>query len=415
MNDRELIERITNMIDESAPAVSVEQVVAHSHAGAVEGRRQTNPRLVIAFSAAVLILITAVVVVGVATRSSNSNIIPTGLGQGVSGHLSPLPNASLTPAGWAPLEFGNVQVSVPGTWSELVGGACAGHSTLMAIQIRDPGCRAAYVTVQSASKKTIPHAQSLIVNGIPVVEGHSGSGGDTIYMERALGVDIRAKGSVAQQALGTITYSPLSLLLDSDVHGIPTEWRAVDYHGVAFDIPGSWSIAGTGPVASCALYEDTVVLDSVHASASGACTGTDPFGQKNSISRMAGLSAVSVASTPMIPGLSQLIIKFSQCVSRNGLKVCIASPAQQQFATAVGVGSQAVSAFVYLPGHPTPVTVEIGLPEPGLTALEILDSFKPADTSASTQPSKTLSPSTSTNRQSPPTTRASTSTTIPQL
>ncbi|MFZ0666051.1 MAG: hypothetical protein WAM97_09865 [Acidimicrobiales bacterium] len=420
MNDRELTERITNMIDESAPPLSVEQVVARSHAGAVKASRQLNPRLVFAFSAALVILIAAVVVVSVAVRSGNSNLSPAGLGNGVSGYLSPLPETSLTPAGWAPFEFGDVQVSVPGYWVETQGEACLGPATTRGSTSEDPGCRLSSVTMKLSTKRAIPDARSSVVNGIPVVVGHSGSGVDTIYMERALGVDVEAKGSIAQQILATITFSPRSVILGSDVHGTPATWRGINYHGLTFDVPSNWTIAGSGPTAECFIVADTVILDSEQSSSSGVCEGSSRIGISgggNPISQLAGVPGMSVSFSPTITPLTEdlfkEIIKSSQCLDRNGLKICIPPPAQQQFITLLATGSQTTMAYIFPSDGSTPVSFEIGLPESGVTALEILDSFRPAPTSLSTQPTKTVNttPSQHPSTAVPTTVPASTGTT----
>jgi len=368
-----------------------------------------SPKLVLAFSLSVVVLIAAVVVVGVAIRSHNSNVntsVP--LAPGVTGHVSPLPDTALTPKGWAPFELGDVQVSVPGTWTELIGAACPGHISPDGRQADDPGCRTAYATMQPSSKKAVPNARSSVVNGISVVLGKSGRGPSTIYIERALGVDIHAEGAIAQQILGTLTYSPLSVLLDSNVHGSSTGWRDITYDGLSFRVPRSLRVAGSVSTESCTLYRNTLVLVSPKAANSDICGYGGTPGA--SVVQSEGFSAVSVASVgtgPVNLFLAKTILESDPCMTREQSKICFAPPAQQQFETVFGLGSDALSAFVFPPGKSAPISVEIGLPDSGLTALEILDSIRPATSSISTHPSSTV-PQQPSGEQSTATTRAAT-------
>lgn len=390
MNDTQLVERLTKLIDDSAPPLSLEQVIARQQAADLERRPQLSPRLVIAFSLSVVVLIAAVVVVGVALRSANTNPSLPFAGGG-SGRVSPLPDTSLTPSGWAPLELGDVQVSVPGTWSELVGAACPGTAPQDDRKSDDPGCRAAYVTMQSSSKKAIPNARSAVVNGISVILGSTGHGTSTTYIERALGTEIEAEGTLAEKILGTLTYSPLSVLLDSTIHGSPAAWRTITYDGLSFRVPRSLKVAGSGPSLSCPLYVNTVELVSAKAAASGECGYPGTSGR--SVMESEGFAAVSISALGT-GSFNTLLVKKSvdsdQCVNRRQLKICFTPPAQQQFETVFGILSDALSALVVPSDGAMPVILEIGLPESGLTALEIFDSFRPAGSSKATQPSSTV-------------------------
>jgi hypothetical protein len=381
--------------------------MALAHGRVLERRRQLSPKLVFAFSASLVVLIAAVIVVGVALHSGNSNINPAGP-VGFSGYLSPLPDTALTPDGWAPFELGRIQVSVPGTWSELGGFVCPGRALFEETSSEDPDCVTASVTMQFASESTkrIPHARSSVVNGISVVLGYSGSGETTIYMERALGVDVEAEGSVAQQVLGTITYSPLSVVLDSHVRGTPSGWREIDYHGVRFDAPTSWSLAGSGAYESCVIQPHTVVLASARAASSRACAGGSSGPYMKSVSQLAGVPGMSVGSYPDVPvaeSFLQALVKSStQCLNQNGLRICIGVEGQQFASVFVG-GSEVVSVYEFRSGDSIPTTFEIGLLETGLTALEIIDSIRAASSSMTTQTSVTISPASSGNPSTPTT------------
>jgi hypothetical protein len=52
----------------------------------------------------------------------------------------------------------------------------------------------------------------------------------------------RLWGPLARQVVATLTYSPLSVVLNSSVSSVPAGWRHLAFGGIQFAVPGQWRL-----------------------------------------------------------------------------------------------------------------------------------------------------------------------------
>ena len=206
--------------------------------------RWKAPALVVAVAAASI----AAIVVPLAVRSGQSALLPVPTSPT---HVGPLADTAATPKGWSPVAFGNAQISVPSSWFvEVPGFTCGGGVQGMVFVAKAPrlprGMGCSYptniVSLRIATRSPLRHARTAIVNGVYVHVGSTRAGSTLTYVERGLGMDLSASGPFARKVLGTITHSPLSVVLGSSVSGTPHGWRTADFGGLQFAVPGSWRL-----------------------------------------------------------------------------------------------------------------------------------------------------------------------------
>jgi hypothetical protein len=172
----------------------------------------------------------------------------------------PLPTVDLaaTPAGWVPVAYGDVQVSVPADWWVFVHDCMTVGASMPGVIFVNPlhetrtACRGGLgkipkttAVLSQASPGEIPTSvPAEIINGLRVYTNPAGLRGS--YLVPALGVEITVKGPLGQRVLHTLTWSPRSVVLArKPAPSVPSSWQSVSFDGVAFSVPASWQVTRT--------------------------------------------------------------------------------------------------------------------------------------------------------------------------
>jgi hypothetical protein len=282
----------------------------------------------------------------------------------------------LTPRGWVPVDYGNLQVSVPSSWSE--GSPCmSGGSYVLIGSSSADGCSPASTTdlafvVLASWQGATGAGQKVEINGISMYE-RSGK-----FFIPSLGAQVSFSGLLSGRVERTMTRSPRAYVLGSrPPPAIPASWRRINYGGLSFDVPSTWPVRAatftTSDVCSPppTLGDPPSVVEYAGGQQNFLCPG-----------RPASVTRLQIPTDGLIvqPGLSLAERdSFDACISVNGLSACSVEPA-------VYVGTSAyLSGYLVLkvttPGTATPVTVEIGLGGDGQTARTILFSMRAAPAS----------------------------------
>ncbi len=288
----------------------------------------------------------------------------------------PLVDTAATPAGWAPVAFGSAQISVPSSWLlESTGTSCGAQTqgmVFVAQQIRVQtframGCQLApnVVSISPAPRGPAPRRGPAVrvVNGIRVMVAASGKQSGR-YLVPELGIKLMARGPLARRVLGTLTRSPLSVVLATGpAFRAPPSWRWYSFGGVRFVAPASWPELNSTPYGCWPDIQARAVALLTSRDTSMSCPGppdTAGFG--------AGHPGVELDSGQA--AASQGVrVEPVPCLRLHGLRACIS---QQQG----GLGWLTLSAFPA--GASRPVIVRIGLAGSGVVSREILDSIGPA-------------------------------------
>lgn len=243
---RDRLDRLAGQATEGVELLSPELMVRARH------RHRTGVGLGVAGAA---VLATVGCVLGLAATSSHhTTVVNVGTSPTTppgANHLAPLPDTALTPPGWSPVAVGTVQVSVPSTWSVEDPSYCGGGPIQGMVFVAphpgfgtSPQCALApnVISILPSPTAPVPHGTSQELNSIAVTSGWTQSGTRTEII-RALGYDITASGPLAEQVLHTLTYSPLSVVLNSEVTNTPAGWQSVSFGGMRFAVPPTWSIS----------------------------------------------------------------------------------------------------------------------------------------------------------------------------
>lgn len=344
-----------------------------------QGRQARPARLVLrraVLAGLTVLLLAGLLTLGLVNGSSPPPFVPR-----TSSVLAPLADVAATPPGWSPVDFESVQISVPSGWLvEDPGYACGGSEGMVFISEAphlpsgESSCVLTpdLVSLRPAGSSPVPGGHPGVVNGIRVERGQSRAGSTTTYLERGLGVDVAASGPLAQEVLGTLTHSPLSVVLGSVVSGTPSGWHNVAFGGLRFAVPDGWAVTRDSSWGGCpgGITPDVLRLSTAQTVSDPGC-GAAPLPTAGGGAPVAGMV---VGAGPQV---SAGDVQSEQCVHRNGLRICIEPP------PAVGDGQQPgrqldlLTATVFLPGRSRPDQVEIGLVGSGLTPLRIFDSLEP--------------------------------------
>jgi hypothetical protein len=160
-------------------------------------------------------------------------------------HVTRLPDTALTPNGWSALGLGGIQISVPPGWFVEDPGTVCGEGVPEVFIDQTPsaiGCPLPnnVVELSTAAKTPLAHARRGTINSIPVTETTSSSGSMTTVTVRAIGMQLRAHGPLAERVVATLTHSPYSVVRGSSVRSIPPQWQHVDFRGNT--LLGSWHV-----------------------------------------------------------------------------------------------------------------------------------------------------------------------------
>lgn len=297
--------------------------------------------------------------------------------------LAPLADVAATPKGWSPISSGNVQISVPSSW--LVYNDDCSNDVAGIVFVAEPprvmsntGCTtpANVVSIGAARRSSITHGRTAVVNDIHVSIGWSRAGTTLTYTEWALGMEVTASGPLAQRVLRTITHSPLSVVLGSDIYGTPEAWRTVIFGGLEFSVPGNWQVTHVSWWGGCPydIAANTLQLSAAQSISSPSC----PAPPTNA-GYEAAVAGMVVGAGPKLTASST---QGDRCVRRDRLRICV-EPVVLNGSYSSELHLGLLTAEVFLPGTIRPDLVEIGLAGSGITPLRIFDSLRPAETPAS--------------------------------
>jgi hypothetical protein len=305
--------------------------------------------------------------------TSNSSLPATAVSAHVSESLPPFVDRAVTPFGWVPVDYGDLQLSVPLTWGRITEGAesCGPWSGVVTLGSGE------WCPPSTDTGQTEPPTVAIRTVDRPSVSGEGPPGhinGLAIYTPGLPGYFIVPKlhaslllaGQVPPQVLKTLTYSPRAVVLTpGPPPGVPSDWRRISYGGIRFAAPKTWSVRHLANAPPCAsdivLPVAGVVL---------AAKQAPPVGCPMSIGELSPVPQVAGVEVDAFQLQGALLPPRSQCVGPakvNGLTVCVeANPAYGELV-----------AQVWSSGH-LPVTLKIGLSGSGRTDRSVFYSMRRA-------------------------------------
>ncbi|MFZ0665562.1 MAG: hypothetical protein WAM97_07385 [Acidimicrobiales bacterium] len=362
-------------------------------------------RTAIAWLAIVIILV-VVLVVGfrVAGKSTPTEVTP-------ADRLSVAVDVSVTPAGWTPVDFGNLQLSVPSSWkisttpSTTPGCPTTGGGIVVVSGIIGPACttQTNSVSIDPVPDKVVTgghlpgYGRPEMINGIkayPIVGGADAPVAGHLWAVPSLGVDLTITGPLASRVLHTITYSPRAIALAvGPVAAIPASWRRIHFGGLGIAVPANWPTQEQPQWGSPTGIPSDVTFADLTTSFSPPAIDAKPAvvldeGQYNPYDECANCWDPPAASagwdTAPIDGL--LVDDggvgplsgdpaLGGCRSLSGTRVCVVE--SDRYAVLV--------LSVTYPGSKS-VAVEIGLAGNGMVARTILDSIERSNAAATPPP-----------------------------
>jgi hypothetical protein len=286
----------------------------------------------------------------------------------------PLSDTAATPRGWAPVAYGDAQISVPPDW--LVGDrpACGrvgrGYVVLgtaaTSLKVRNPRCKqasnmAAIQVLQAGQGQT--HGQAGEINGIRVLSAPPVVRGDVSLYVPALHALVTARGPLANKVVGTLTRSASSVVLEDGPHfPVPHRWRWHDFGGIRFATPARWRTIKSRVWYPCWwVISSTEAVKLVNATRIVRFICPPPPSMADAMRPSHGV----VVGTGRYMTLHQPA--SHGCRSLHGLRACFTVP---------GPGSPLALA-VDVPGRHKPTVVDIGLAGNGLEARTIFESIRP--------------------------------------
>ena len=369
IDEQDIRERLTAIVADVQYTPDTARLLA---AGQQLRRRRKR---VAAVSAGVLFVLVVSIGLSVLITVSGRRATPPALHR--KGTLAPLADVSATPAGWSPVAYQSGQISVPSGWFiENLGMECGQHDAgrvfIDESTRLDPtlcGRADNVVTIRPAGFRAIPHHHPATVNDVTVELGWSAHSNHVTFLARALGLDITATGPLAQRVLGTITHSPLSVVLNSTGLSAPTRWQHVSFGGLHLAVPQRWlmqRVSSWGGGCGYGLTGELLLLSSAQTLSVVSCPAPS-----STAAFEAGSSGMVVGAGPHIDEPA----RGATCLERNRLRICIDSPPIRN-GHPTDRRLNVLTAHVYLPdGHP-PIEIQIGLGGSGLTAALIFGSLK---------------------------------------
>jgi hypothetical protein len=202
------------------------------------------------------------------------------------------------------------------------------------------------------------------INGIPVVGGMSGRSGLS-YLVPGLHAGVTAHGPLARKIIGTLTRSPLAVMLErGPLLPVPGDWRWYEFAGIRFAAPGAWPLHrddAWGDECSPVVPQRLVFVRTAKVPDAPSCGGDD-----DTAGQAAATLGVLAGSGP--EAIAPHFAGGSSCLRLHGLRVCMPAP---------DTISQRVTLTVSLPRR-RPVIVEIGLAGNGVIPRTIFDSIRSA-------------------------------------
>lgn len=294
--------------------------------------------------------------------------------------IAPLADAALTPPGWSPLGLGPVEVSVPSGWYvEGPGFTCGDGQQGMVfideapVSPKGTSCKfpANVVELRAAPAEPLPGYHRTVINSVPAFERSTGSGAALTEMVRALGTEVIAKGPLAGEVIGTLTHSPLSVVLGSSVSSWPSGWRRMSFGGLSFSVPRQWAVQRVDWWGGCPfnIASNTVLLSTARTQPVLFC----PLVQ-GTAGYLAGRPGLVLFSGPKVPAAP----RDANCLTRHTVRICIDPQPTSTGGFSPGHELNLLTAQVNVPHQATVDQVEIGLTGSGVLPLDVFGSLRPA-------------------------------------
>jgi len=297
--------------------------------------------------------------------------------------------ADVTPKGWAPVDNGDAQLSVPRGWLvEVNGDSVCGHVGGI-VFLGEPGelpavmgCPGVRNWIAMFPLEAVPrafrHLHSVLVNHVPVLmrsarfAARYAAGLNEVVTVGTRYVDVvptlheelTAAGPSALKVLRTLTRSPLAVVLaGGERPAVPSGWAAVSFAGVRFRVPGGWPVFRDGrwPWCGFGVSVDSVVLgrfDKASSVLAPPCPAPLQTAGAEAGNNGALVAVGRYAPLPRTPTRA--------CLAVGGLSACITA-----------MTGTVVDLVVRAP-HRRPVYVAIGLAGDGIVARTILYSLQVA-------------------------------------
>ena len=255
---------------------------------------------------------------------------------------------SQTTAGWVPVDYGNIQVSVP---PEAVIGSngCPDPSVPVTVHLgRQPAgvlncplepAGGTTVTLESLPAGTPTSGLAAhTVNGIKEFSNF-GSPATAQVLVPSLGAEAQASGPLASRVLGTFTRSPRAVALAGGrAPGVPRSWHRVTFGGLSVAVPATWPVQHTTDEgASCegqppretggvagAGSRAVVILDAGQAPLPPSCPAPLPAVAAELDQPVEPATDVLVIDPGPIGPLSG-VTSYGPCISVAGLRICPAN------------------------------------------------------------------------------------------
>jgi hypothetical protein len=274
---------------------------------------------------------------GAAAIGAAAAVAMVGSGGSASALTRAMPAASAASAprvGWAPVPFGNAQLSVPGSWlvesPQLVSCGFSPPGMIfagVAPQLpKGSGCgltaSLAWIVPAGHIGPGIRHRRpTAVINGIPVYRLRSGSG-TVLYLVPDLGVRIGARGPSARRVLATLTRSPLSVVLRRGPAGaVPASWTWRQFGGIRFAAPRPWSLLRADQWATCGTGvapRTLLLIDATRPPLYLPCPYPDPTATADQA--QPGLTVVTGKYAAVSVGQT-----YGRCRVREGVRICLSS------------------------------------------------------------------------------------------
>ena len=297
------------------------------------------------------------------------------------GPVLPTVATNLTPSGWIPLPYGDIQISVPATWTIGILDCPAptqsdGWISLSGITANNPPTVCPSETTFPPNHVSLGPDLMKVTNSAPVV---TVNGFDAYLVANpvtddgpayqipfpSLDTAISLEGPMAASVLHTLTYSPRAVVLaGGSPPPIPQSWHRVAFGNISAAIPKSWPVLNQQGWGGClptnlSLRRVAVVLNAGTMADAPSCP---PFPDLSVERPSEGL----VIDTGRY-GPTESEEKTSEsCMDVNHLSVCPSGTDRY------GV----LVASVHMPNESNSLAIEVGLAGNGMTARTILRSLR---------------------------------------
>jgi hypothetical protein len=296
----------------------------------------------------------------------------------------PLTDTGATPPGWAPVAYGDAQISVPALWydeSSPGGSVCPGETGGMVFLGKVPdlprfqryGCVMKLNVVSIAPLRPKSACSGTVhkgtIKGFRVLRALEAHGFELLCVPQ-LHVRVLVRGPLASAVLNTLTWSPLSVALaPGPASTVPAGWRWHEFGGIRFAAPGGWNVERDNFWGYCGypILPRVVRLSTATGLDASSCGGGPSFTVRSTAARPGVVVVGAGRYAPQMTS-SERPRALLHCAGRHGMRVCVQDP---------GSSGPLLTLLVRPPGRAKPILVEIGLAGNGEIARAIYDSIRP--------------------------------------